>query len=65
MYFSWLHKETPENWRIDAFKKKFLGRFRVLEFFLTTRNDQIYLSSRALKKYFFCMNISILVNYTR
>ena len=42
MYFGWLHKETPENWRINVLKKSYLGRFRVLEFFSTTRNNRIF-----------------------
>ena len=50
MYFGWLHKKTPENWRINVLKKSFMGRFRVLEIFSTTLNDRIFLSSRALKK---------------
>ena len=65
MYSGCLHKKTPENRRIDAFKKKFLGRFRVFEFFSTTRNDRIYLSSWVLKKYYISINLCILVGYTR
>ena len=63
MYFSWLHKKTPENWRINVLKKSYLGRFRVLEFFSTTLNDQIFFSSRALKMYYMRMNLCILVGY--
>ena len=65
MYFGWLHKKIPENWRINVLKKSYLGRFRVLEFFSTTRNDRIFLSSRALKKYYTSMNSCIIVGYTR
>ena len=56
MYFDWLHKKTPEMWTINVLKISFLGRFRVLEFFSTTLNDQIFSSSRALKKYYISMN---------
>ena len=65
MYSGCLHKKTPENRRIVALKKKFLGRFRVLEFFSTTWNDRNFLSSRALKKYYISINSCILVAYTR
>ena len=65
MYFAWLHKKTPENWRINVLKKSYLRRFRVLEFFSSTRNDRIFFSSRALKKYHVSMNLCISVGYTR
>ena len=65
MFFGWLHKKTPENWRINVLKKIYLGRFRVLDFFSTTRNVQIFFSSRALKKYYISMNLCILISYKR
>ena len=65
MYFSLLPKKTPENWSTNVLKKIYLGRFRVLEFFSTTRNDRIFLSPRALKKYYISMDPCILVGYTR
>ena len=65
MYFYWLRKKTPENWRIHVLKKIYLGRFRVLEIFSTTRIDRTFFSSRALKKYYMSMNLCILVGYTR
>ena len=65
MYFSWLHKKTPENWSTNVLKKIYLRRFRVLEIFSTTLNDQIFSSSRALKEYYISMNLFILVSYTR
>ena len=65
MYFSLLHKKTPENWSTNVLKKIYLGRFRVLEFFSTTRNDRIFFSSRALKKYYISSNLCILIEYTR
>ena len=65
MNFSWLHKKTPENWSTNVLKKIYLGRFRVLEFFSTTRNDRILFSSRALKKYHISINLCILVGYTK
>ena len=65
MYFGWLHKKTLENWRINVLKKIYFGRFRVLDFFSTTRNDRIFLSSRALKKYYISLNLCILVSYIR
>ena len=65
MYFGWLHKKAPENCPINVLKKSYLGRFRVLEFFSTIRNDRIFLSSNALKKYYISMNLCILVVYTR
>ena len=65
MYFAWLHKKTPENWRINVHKKSYLGRFRVLDFFSTTRNDQIFLFSRALLETHIIINLCILVVYTR
>ena len=65
MYSEWLHKKTPENRRVDALKKKFLGRFRVLEIFSTTLNDRIYLSFSVLKKYYIIINSCFSVDYTR
>ena len=65
MFFGWLHKKIAENESIDALKKNFLGRFRVLEIFTTTCNDRIDLSSRVLKKYYISINLCILVIYTR
>ena len=65
MFFGWLHKKTPENWSTNVLKKIYLGRFRILEFFSTTLNDQIFFSSKALKKYYVSMNLSILIGYTR
>ena len=65
MYFSWLHKKTPENWSNNVLRKIYSGRFRVLEFFSTTLKDQIFSSSRALKKYCISLNLWILVVYTR
>ena len=62
MNSGYLHKRKPEIRRIDASKKNFLRRFRVLEFFSTTRNDRMFLSSRALKKYYISMNSCILIN---
>ena len=59
MYFSWLHKETAENWSTNVLKKIYSGRIPVLEIFSTTRNDRIYLSFRALKKYHISMNVCI------
>ena len=64
-FFSWFYKKTPENWSTNVLKKIYLGRFRVLEFFSTTLNDQIFFSSRALKKYYISMNLCILIGYTR
>ena len=46
-------------------KKVFFGQFRVLEFFSTTRNDRIFLFSRALKKYYISLNLCILVGYIK
>ena len=46
-------------------RKKFLCRFQVLEFFSSTRNDQIFLISRALRETFICINLCILIKYTR
>ena len=65
MYFSWLHKKTPENWSTNVLKKIYLGRFRVLEFFSTILNDQIFFSFRALKMYYISMNLCIFIVYTR
>ena len=65
MYFGWLHKKTPENWRNNFLKNSYLGRFRVLEFFSTTLNDQMFFSSRALKKYYISMNLCMIVGSTR
>ena len=65
MYFDWLHKQTPENLNITVLKKSFMGRFRVLEFFSTTRIDRIFFSSRALKKYHISMNLCTFVGYTK
>ena len=59
---------TQKNYRelrFNVLKKNYLGRFRVLEFFSTTRNDPIFLSSRALKKYYISINLCILIGYTR
>ena len=61
MYFSWLHKKTPENCSIKVLKKSFYGRFRVLEYFSNTRNDQNFLFSRALPETYIRMNLCILV----
>ena len=60
MYFSWLHKKTPENWSTNVLKKIYLGRFRVFEFFSTTRNDRIFFSSSYIS-----MKVCILISYTR
>ena len=65
MYFSWLHKKTPEKCSINVLKNKFLVPFRVLEFFSTVRNDQIFLFSKTLPETCFGINLCILVNYTR
>ena len=63
MHLSWLQKKTPENWSTNVLKKIYLGRIRVLELFSTTLNDRIFLSSRALKKYYISMNLCILLGY--
>ena len=65
MYFVWLHKKTPEKCSINVLKKRFLGRFQVLEFFSSIRNDRIFLSSRNFKKTFIGMTLCILVDYTK
>ena len=65
MYFSLIHEKKAENWRTDVLKKKFLDRFRVLEFISTTGNDRIFLSFRALKKYYISMNLCISIEYKR
>ena len=65
MYYGWLHQKTPKNWRINVLKKSYLGRIRVLEFFSTTLNDHIFISSRVLKKYHISIKLCILVRYTR
>ena len=65
MSFGWLHKKTPENWSTNVLKKIYLGWFPDLEFFSTTLNDQIFFSSRALKKYHISIRLCILVGYTR
>ena len=65
MYFGWLHKKTPENWRLIDLKNNYLCRFRVLECFSTTRNDRIFFSSRDLNKYYISLNVCILVGYIR
>ena len=64
MYFSWLKKKTPENWSTNVLKKIYLGRLRVLKLFTTTLHDQIFLPSRALKKYYISLNFCMLVGYT-
>ena len=46
-------------------KKIFLGRFRVLEYFSTTRNDRIFLFHQALQETYISLKPSILVDYTR
>ena len=65
MYLGWLHKKAPEKCSINVLKKSFLDRFRLLDFFPTTRNDRIFLSCRVLKKDHMSMNSCILVGYTR
>ena len=65
MYFGSLHKKSPYNCIIKVLKKSFLCRFKDLEFFLTTRNDRIFLFSRALRETHFGINLCILVHYTR
>ena len=65
MYFGWLHKKTPENCSITVLKKSFYGRFRVLEYFSTTRNDRIFLFPRTLPETYIRMNLCFLVDYTR
>ena len=58
-------KKTPKNWSTNVLKKIYLGRVRVHEFFSTTLNDQIFFSSRALKKYYISIYLCILVGNTR
>ena len=65
MYFKWLHKKTPGNSSIDVLKKSFLGRFRVLGYVATNRNDLIYLFPRALEKNYISIHLCILIDYTR
>ena len=63
-YFGLLHKKSPVNCIIKVLKKNFSCRFQDLEFFSTTRNDQIFLFSRALRETHFGINSCILVYYT-
>ena len=65
MYFGWLHKKKPDYCSIKVLKKSFYGRFRVFEYFSTTRNDRICLSPRALPETYIGMNLCILIDYTR
>ena len=65
MYFGWLNRKIPRNSSMNVLKKSFLGPFRVLEYFSTTRNDRIFLFPRALKKTYISMNSCILVDNTR
>ena len=65
MYFGWLHKKTPENWRLIVLKKSYLGRFRVLEFLSTTRNDRVFLFPRAFLEIYIGINSCILVDHVR
>ena len=65
MYFDKLHEKIPENCRIRVLIKRFLGPFRVLEYFSTTLNDRIFLFSRTLLETHIRMNLCILIDYTR
>ena len=65
MYFGWLHKKKPEYCSIKFLKKSFYGRFRVVEYFSTTRNDRIFLFPRTLLETYIRMNLCILIDYTR
>ena len=63
MYLGWLPKNSTEYCSIKVLKKSFLGPFRALEFFLTTRNDQIFLFARALKMTYIGKFLCILVDF--
>ena len=65
MYFGLFYKKSPENWSMKVLKKDFSCRFQDLEFFSTTRNDQIFLFSRAPRVTHFGINLCIQVYYTR
>ena len=58
-------RKHPKIGVLISSNKSYLGRFRVLKFFSTSLNDHIFISSRALKKYYISINLWILVGYTR
>ena len=64
MYFHQLHENIPEYCSINVLKESFLGRFRVLEFFSTTGNDQFFLFPTGLQEAYININSCILINYT-
>ena len=43
IYFDQLHEKTPQSSRTNVLEKTFLSRIQVLEFFSSTRNEQILL----------------------
>ena len=58
-------REQPNIAVSRTSKKSFLGRFRVLEFFSTARNDRIVLFPSCLQETHIGKNSCILGNYTR
>ena len=65
MYFSLLHKKTPENCSLNVLEKSYFCRYQVIEFFSTTRNDWIFIFPRALPDTCISVNLCIFVYYSK